>query len=360
MALSDSSREVLEAVRKRLATAKSQASAASTNLASIKQMLVNAQSMSDAADKEVNEAQTALDEAEKKYEVINIDDDDVSPAMDESSSNKRRKVSLSPQANNNSIRNSTTATSIAVGSSSSSNTTNNLNNSAASKNGLGFDQIMVSGCGHSVYGKYKQENGSLYAGAPLFTKQVGQTTFAIYRVPSTQKYWYIGRWNRILNSELPSSRLFKSNLYTRECILIPPETGWVSCIATLSALKVPTCRFLTNGAASAAAATVVNELVVSGCGVPMANGTYKRAIRVFNGLPMYIKTGQMLFIIVSAFDDKHQRWKISQLGDARSMYKSVTKCRVGGKLDGAPLDNSAWCLTKEGKGVHPPPQVKWG
>ena len=53
MVLSEGGREVLEAARKRLATAKSQATAAT-------QMLVHAQSMSDTANKEVKEAQTAF------------------------------------------------------------------------------------------------------------------------------------------------------------------------------------------------------------------------------------------------------------------------------------------------------------
>ena len=82
MALSEGGREVLEAARKRLATAKTQATAANTNLESIKQMLVNAQSMSDAADKEVKDAQTALEEAEKKYEVISIDQEPESPTAE--------------------------------------------------------------------------------------------------------------------------------------------------------------------------------------------------------------------------------------------------------------------------------------
>jgi len=91
MALSEGGRDALEAARKRLATAKSQATAA-------KQMLVHAQSMSDTADKEVKDAQTALNEAEKKYEVIDIDDEPETPTAE--GSNKRRKVSVSPQANN--------------------------------------------------------------------------------------------------------------------------------------------------------------------------------------------------------------------------------------------------------------------
>ena len=89
MVLSEGGREVLEAARKRLATAKSQATAAT-------QMLVHAQSMSDTANKEVKEARTALEEVEKKYEVIDVDGDDLNP---NEGSNKRRKVSLSPQNN---------------------------------------------------------------------------------------------------------------------------------------------------------------------------------------------------------------------------------------------------------------------
>jgi len=208
MALSEGGREILEAARKRLATAKSQATAA-------KQMLVHAQSMYDAAEKERKDAQTALDEAEKKYEVIDIDDEPETPTAEGSN-----KVSLSPQSqsnNNNNIvalpnnetsttRNNTIPTSIAFTSSSSNATNNYLSNNS----NMGFDRVVVSACGYpGVGGTYKQENGSLYEGAPVFTKQVGSTTFAIYRVPSNQKYWYIGHWNRNTNSEMPS-RLFKS------------------------------------------------------------------------------------------------------------------------------------------------------
>jgi len=220
MALSEGGRDALEAARKRLATAKSQATAA-------KQMLVHAQSMSDTADKEVKDAQTALNEAEKKYEVIDIDDEPETPTAE--GSNKRRKVSVSPQANNNNnniltlpsfgirrspdgrargqsvgeldiigtstARNNTIPTYVAmptsIAAASSSNTsTINLNNNASTSNG---DQILFAVPGDpEVSGVYKQENGSLYAGAPVFTKQVGSNTFAIYRVPSNQKYWYIG------------------------------------------------------------------------------------------------------------------------------------------------------------------------
>jgi len=140
-------------------------------------------------------------------------------------------------------------------------------------------------------------------------------------------------------------------------MLIPPEEGWVSCSATVSSQQVPECRFLSNIAASSATATRVNELVVSGCGVPMANGKYKRTNRMSNGLPRYTKEGQITFTIASVFNDKYQQWKITQK-DSKRLYKSKVNRRVGGKLDGAPLDNSEWILTKDGIGVLPPPQVK--
>jgi len=70
---SSGSREVLDAARKRLASAKSQVSAASQHM---KAVMASAQTMCDAADKEYKEAKAALEEAETKYEVIDIDDDD--------------------------------------------------------------------------------------------------------------------------------------------------------------------------------------------------------------------------------------------------------------------------------------------
>jgi len=78
---SSGSREVLEAARKRLASAKSQVSAASQHM---KAVMASAQSMCDAADKEYKEAKAALEEAEKKYEVIDIDADVLSSSGQQS------------------------------------------------------------------------------------------------------------------------------------------------------------------------------------------------------------------------------------------------------------------------------------
>ena len=148
MALSEGGREVLEAARKRLTAANSQTAAA-------KQMLDHAQSMYEAAEKERKDAKAALNEAEKKYEVIDIDDEPETPTVE--GSNKRRKVSLSPQANNDLQRDSNNSTarnntlpisiSFAAGSSSSNAFTNNLNNNPITMNELGYDRVVVSTCG---------------------------------------------------------------------------------------------------------------------------------------------------------------------------------------------------------------------
>jgi len=167
---------------------------------------------------------------------------------------------------------------------------------------------------------------------------------------------------RNTNNEIPSWRLFKSNLYTRESRLIPPDEGWVSCSSgeTLSFQQVPKSRFLSAIASSSVAATAVNKLVISGCGLLIANGTYKRTNKLFNGLPRYTKTaGEITFTISSIFDEYSQYWRISQV-DTRSIYKCVVKDRVGGKLDGAPLDNSTWYMVSGRGGLQPPPQVKRG
>ena len=95
VSFSEGSREI-EAARKRFAAANSQASAAFTNLQSMKQMLVNAQSMYNAAEKEKKDAHSMLVEVEKRWDQYY----DSNPTTE--GSNKKRKVSFSPQLNNSS------------------------------------------------------------------------------------------------------------------------------------------------------------------------------------------------------------------------------------------------------------------
>ena len=103
MTSTDSIHEI-EAARKRLAAAKTQASAAAANLTSVKEiiakMLDSAQALCDTANDEVKEAEKFLAETEKRLEVIDIDQEtDSSPTKE--GNKKRKAVSLSPQPNSN-------------------------------------------------------------------------------------------------------------------------------------------------------------------------------------------------------------------------------------------------------------------
>ena len=75
---SEGSREI-EAARKRLAAAKTQASAASKNMQSVEEIIAkmreNAQSLVQSSSREVKEAEAMLEDAEKRWEVIEIDAD---------------------------------------------------------------------------------------------------------------------------------------------------------------------------------------------------------------------------------------------------------------------------------------------
>ena len=106
---SEGCREI-EAARKRLLAAKSQAYAASKNMKSVEEMIAkmreNAQSLVQSSSKEVKEAEAMLEDAEKRWEVIEIDADTTDSKNE--SCKKKRKVSLSPQAWNN-ISSSNTA-----------------------------------------------------------------------------------------------------------------------------------------------------------------------------------------------------------------------------------------------------------
>lgn len=199
---SEGSREI-EGARNRLAAANSQATAASTNLESIKQLLVHAQSMFDVAEKERKEAKAGLSAAEKRWEVIDIDgDDDIETPKKGSSSNKRRKVSPAPS---NSIDFST----------------NIKVKSGRGFNSMGPLSVTVEGCGiFDINGKYTQKGSSsnyLHNGALVYQKRrVGEKSLMIYRF-TNRKTWGIGETGGtcILRAHLPTTRS------------TPPENGWI-------------------------------------------------------------------------------------------------------------------------------------
>lgn len=176
-------------------------------------MMENAQAMSDAAEKEVKAADECLKNAEKRWQVIDVDmDTDVTLSRN----NKRRKVSLSPQAadntntNNsgntagqpNSARNNKVSTGVATGATSSS-----------SSNVI-YEKIIVEGCGMSEINGIYSLIRIYHHGAPLYYKiEKGKVKHKIYRLDNV---WFIADT--------------KKALYECRNPLVgaPPEDGWIS------------------------------------------------------------------------------------------------------------------------------------
>ena len=287
VSFSEGSREI-EAARKRFAAANSQASAAFTNLESMKQMLVNAQIMYNAAEKERKDAQGMLAEVEKRWDQY-YDSNSTTEG-----SKKKRKVSFSPQFNNNSngstFNNSTSAlatrsipksnrnsrtekvqvvhipnrksTSIPTGQSVSSNDTaaarrpanNNYvraDRSTNTSNNKNVNRIIVEGCGvPEVNGTYRkvvrqvaQSKYSIRWEKKLVRGSV-VTPFEILNATLGGKMkWCIARrdqWDPNSRTYCLASR-YESDYDDTNC-MVPPESGWRVTVNSTAQYPAPTIR----------------------------------------------------------------------------------------------------------------------
>ena len=257
----------IETAKKRLAAAKSQASAATKHKEMIAKLLDSANAMSDAADNEVQEAQKMLADAEKRWEVIEIIDQDPNPTRNEGGSKKRRKVSLSPTtqtSSNNSATvigstsmrtsqpNDNAAAMISVGSAVNNgharlarSSSDSLATSVNSVSRTTIEEILVKGCGvWSVNGTYHHiEGDETYQSAPIYRKYGMGGDFAIYMKGAS---WYIGNWPR---EDATPCRLEK--FYSSPASSVPPENKWV--IASFFGQEpAPSCQLIINNANAAA------------------------------------------------------------------------------------------------------------
>ena len=193
---SSGSRELLEAARKRLASAKSQVSAATKNM---KAVMASAQTMCDAADKEYKEANAALEEAEKKYEVIDIDADDLGNSGQEGI-NKRKKT----------LANSS-PTSVAISS---------------------FPrEVTVVGCGlPEVNGIYLKEddgdNFPTYKKQGMWKRQSNVTKIFKLTGPPQGGLWFISYG--LISSSGAESDDCLCLYYSNAGCSVPPKDGWES------------------------------------------------------------------------------------------------------------------------------------
>jgi len=258
---SEGGRHEIEAARKRLAAAKKLSSLAKATY--------------DAAEKEVKDAQDMLSKAEKRWEVIDIDNEpDLSSVQNEGNS-KKRKVSLSPQNNNNNNENaivsrhnqnkstsSTTAAAVPQNNTTSLSNINSgrgvgrfaRNNSTISSNNNEY-KIEVTGCGISeLNGTYTQNIGVTHDNCPVYTRKgkwevtcgmgsEGQAVeFALFRGGGC---WTFGTWGDF-GFAGPGYRLY-SNLYLSAST--PPEYGWMTAPG-FGVDPVPKCRLVSNNSNS--------------------------------------------------------------------------------------------------------------
>ena len=411
---SEGSREI-EAARKRLAAAKTQSSIASTNMTSAKSMLEiakknleNVELQVQGADKEVKEAQKMLADAEKRWEVIDIDQQEPEPTVINEGSKKRRKVSLSPlhQAINNTS--AADRASVSIASASQTNytaaVTNNstrraMNNtgeaqsaSATTLSPNSFDQIDVEGCGTSrVNGRYSRQVDVMHEGASVYIKR-GVMDYAIYRgisLSDPTERWHIALWIK----GRPSLSFYKSPNNVER----PPEKGWIKSHGMGPA---PTCRLVntdvsiatsataggssvessSNSSSGATAFSLSNngpsndevQIVVEECGDPEINGIYDRETAQ-DGSPAYTMKGtwkgqQVTFAIFqepSTSDNRKCMWYIGRSKDTDGDYTNKnltlfkTSCEVRNEIIPPEGYDGFWTVAGRTRGgVYPAPKCR--
>ena len=124
----------IEAAKQRLAAAKAQKSAASMMVQSVAAALENAKKNEDLADSEVVKADAFLIEMEKRWEVIEIDDND--EIRSPSGGNKRQKITDDDAAGSGALVQTRTERANSTSTSSSSSTINDHH----------VKEVVVSGC----------------------------------------------------------------------------------------------------------------------------------------------------------------------------------------------------------------------
>ena len=429
---SSEGRYEIEAAKLRLAAAKKQVSSAQQLASSTRDMYNDAKRTLDNAKKamdtvtktnnmakshlsastnEMEEAQSRLVEAEKRWEVIEIDDLD-SPKMDDITKSKKRKVSVSPPSRENNNNNDSSSLGVLVavahaggdirpaagggnnrnrnrtvtaGQSNSARRASTSLSSPSSSNNNRFDRIIVEGCGNThVNGTYHRAQ---IVGATVYIKPgglAGARAFAIFQVGGS--YWNIGTWNVNNNtSHLVHYTTRPDYTSPPNNALVPPENGWIV-VSNFGVLPAPTCRVENSGPRQrqqieaevqrrleASSSTrnngAQNETIsIDSCGVPEVNGTYSQNINpsTHEGSPIYKKVGTYYneSVTFGIFCKKHGSnnntyWHIGVLGKMTCFYRSSRAVGAGpnaGSVALPPMGSNEWVCYSEGK--MPLPQLE--
>jgi len=337
-------RREIEAAKQRLASAKSHEKFISKSLQSAKvvedaarKAREDIQLQAISSKQEVEDTQKFLAEAEARWEVIDVDADEEGIPTQNEVSNKKRKVSLSPQGNNSNVNSTdnTTQSSQLDNTDSGGSTTalsrarellarrgyvsNNAVSAAASgtsaastSSNNNIDRIIVEACTNTMSqcnGTYKRSVDIYYRDAHVYIKDC--STMAIFRyyfrVPD-RTAWCIGQWlNEGSSGGCPGMIYYRDASDNSSQSIAPPGNDWEP---VGGIYPLPTCRLIANNqsnlsnngpvstSASAAASNQsaqtapnnVDQIVVEGCVLPEFNGTYKREIgSLHNDHALYLK-----------------------------------------------------------------------
>ena len=273
--MSEGSREI-ESMKQRLAAAKAQASSAQAQVVSTSQMMNAAHHMLETAkknhhnatknyataqknmedsQKEVKVVEALLKEAEKRWEVIDVDAID---SPNKASRKKKRKVSSdgndavangAATAPRRSTRSSSITSAYGSGALSvvstatatpSSNAGSNsapivsnanvANNDATIQQAAVIREVKVEGCGISeANGTYKRVEGRERNDAPIF-RQRGEwegvlVDFVLLKSLNESSVWYLSVWkNDFYDTSIPYKYLY--NARGSESCQMPPGNGW--------------------------------------------------------------------------------------------------------------------------------------
>jgi len=275
-----------------LDSARKMADTTVSNLKTSKKTREDVQSQLQRSNKEVEDAEKFLADAEKRWEVIDVDESDTQQKT--SSKNKKRKVSTSPQGNNNAASAGQQNAAAAVDLTND----NNIAEAEAVASLEGINKIIVQGLDR--YLSYM--NGSynrtpvMYNGAQLYIQHLNGTDLAIYRrsfgTTGSSFCWAIGYWHGYVPSG--SSVGYPGRVYYTSLNKITGN-DWVGSDRGESSL---TCRLISDASIANRLANIIaqlnstNEIVIANKNKKddKINGTYKRS-GTRGGLPSFARRG---------------------------------------------------------------------
>ena len=243
--------------------------------------------------KEVEDAEKFLAEAEKRWEVIDVDAEEGLSTQN----SKKRKVSLSPQSNNNNVG-----------------TTSQPSNSQTfiCINASHITEIIVSGAGEPVANGTYKLHGLPLNGCPCFTKECRK--YMIYYDGESESWAIAICGDKVLYC---ARRAQNKEMLPLAC--------WYSVYGSASPIPKLLVRPVSNNitavdlannseqVSSSTSLDGIGKVVVEGCGMDVVNGAYMRVEGVtHNASPVFIQPGFSTDVAIFRKSTETKHWCIGR------------------------------------------------